>query len=239
MTDTQSKMLIVLLVVTGLLSIALMLELATSIWEDDVCRLYCKKTLVLSFSERDDGYHDRWGIHSPYGAAGIMFGVVMPLFLFGLAAIMAVGPRGWAGMRSWFRPKKDVDAERVLALTEAAVRVVHPDRFVYPDDAVLVCQPALVTLNRLLGKDEAQRFRPVTYDEFATRVQLFEDRGFLGEFCAISANEEVMIGLLLAAKHGNYLAKNGEPHNDRNKGAEIQSNARFVLDCLNAFRDPA
>ena len=139
-------------------------------------------------------------------------------------------------MFSWFRSKKDVNAERVLAFTEAAVRVVHPERFVVPDDAALVCQPLLVTLNRLLGKDEDQRFTPVGYDELAARVQLFEDRGLLGEVGKLLVNDEVMMSLFLAAMHENHLAKGREPHNDRNRGAEIQANARFVLDRLNAHQ---
>jgi hypothetical protein len=111
---------------------------------------------------------------------------------------------------------------------------VHPERFVGELDRTLECQPLLVSLNSLLGKFDDQRFSPASYEELIARIQFFEDRGLLGEVGATCADSDVLMGLVAAATYENHLAENKQPHNDRNKGADIQAKAKLVLDCLNA-----
>jgi hypothetical protein len=51
----------------------------------------------------------------------------------------------WFKSKNWYTGKE----EQIL---DAAIREVHPDRFVTDIDAALVIQPILVDINALLGR---------------------------------------------------------------------------------------
>ena len=133
----------------------------------------------------------------------------------------------------WFKSKDDANALTIMAALQDAVEHVHPDRFVSPLDQMGVCQPELVTLNRLLGKADSERFTPASYEHVIARVQLYEERGLIDQVRAAAADSAVLMALIMATTHESHLAKTGDSHNERNRGGEIQTQARLIIDCLN------
>ncbi len=142
-----------------------------------------------------------------------------------------------ANMWSWFKSKDRRNAERVMALVATAVRQVHPGRFVDPSDAALVCQPELAALNTLLGRGDSSRFGPVTFEEIVSRVRFYEERGLLDKLETVSAVDEIVLGVILAAVHEVELSKRKQQYSSSNKGAEIREGAEFVLRCLNSHAE--
>jgi hypothetical protein len=140
-------------------------------------------------------------------------------------------------MWSWFKSKDRRNAERVMALVANAVRHVHPGRFVDQSDAALVCQPELAALNTLLGRGDSSRFGPVTFEEIVSRVRFYEERGLLGKLGTISANDEIVLGIVMAAVHEIDISTKGQQYSSSNKGAEIREGAEFVLRCLNSHAE--
>jgi hypothetical protein len=140
-------------------------------------------------------------------------------------------------MWSWFKSKHTRKAERVMALVANAVRQVHPGRFVDPSDAALVCQPELAALNTLLGRGDSSRFGPVTFEEIVSRVRFYKERGPLGKLGTISAVDEIVLGVIMAAVHEIELSKKDQQRSSSNKGADIREGAEFVLRCLNSHAE--
>ncbi len=140
-------------------------------------------------------------------------------------------------MWSWFKSKDTRNAERVMALVANAVRQVHPGRFVDPSDSALVCQPELAALNMLLGRGDSSRFGPVTFEEIVSRVRFYEERGLLNKLEKISAVDEILLGVIMAAIHEVELSKKEQQYSSSNKGADIREGAEFVLRCLNSHAE--
>ncbi len=140
-------------------------------------------------------------------------------------------------MWSWFKSKDTRNAERVMALVANAVRQVHPGRFVDPSDSALVCQPELAALNMLLGRGDSSRFGPVTFEEIVSRVRFYEERGLLDKLEKISAVDEILLGVIMAAIHEVELSKKEQQYSSSNKGADIREGAEFVLRCLNSHAE--
>src|SRR6266849_2612163 len=134
-------------------------------------------------------------------------------------------------MWSWFKSKGTKNAERVMALVANAVRQVHPGRFVDPSDAALVCQPELAALNTLLGRGDSSRFDPVAFQDIVSRVRFYEERGLLGKLETISAVDEIVLGVIMAAVHEIELSKKQQQYSSSNEGAE------FALRCLNSHAE--
>jgi len=105
-----------------------------------------------------------------------------------------------------------------MALVATAVRQVHPGRFVDPSDAALVCQPELAALNTLLGRGDSSRLGPVTFEEIVSRVRFYEERGLLDKLEKISAVDEILLGVIMAAVHEIELSKNEQQYSSSNKG---------------------
>jgi hypothetical protein len=124
-----------------------------------------------------------------------------------------------------------------MALVANAVRQVHPGRFVDPSDAALVCQPELAALNTLLGRGDSSRFGPVTFEEIVSRVRFYKERGPLGKLGTISAVDEIVLGVIMAAVHEIELSKKDQQRSSSNKGADIREGAEFVLRCLNSHAE--
>jgi hypothetical protein len=120
-----------------------------------------------------------------------------------------------------------------MALVANAVRQVHPGRFVDPSDAALVCQPEHAALNTLLGQGDSSRFGPVTFEEIVSQMRFYEERGLLDKLETISAVDEIVLGVIMAAVHEIELSKKEQKYNRSNKGAEIRKGAEFVLRCVN------
>ena len=135
------------------------------------------------------------------------------------------------------RPNSDQDAraKKALALIQKAIRNVHPERFVIPDDRALECQPQLVSLNRVLGKDDERRFSPASYEQLVMAIQKYEETGYLSQVCALALDNDILLGLITAAAYEVSLRQRQQSHDDQNKGAEIQAGAKFVLDRLNDY----
>ena len=140
-------------------------------------------------------------------------------------------------MWSWFKSKDRRNAERVMALVANAVRQVHPGRFVDPSDAALICQPELAALNTLLGRGDSSRFGPVTFEDIVSRVRFYEERGLLDKLETVSAVDEILLGVIMAAVHEIELSKNEQQYSSSNKGADIREGAEFVLRCLNSHAE--
>ncbi len=140
-------------------------------------------------------------------------------------------------MWSWFKSKDRGNAERVMALVANAVRHVHPGGFADQSDAALVCQPELAALNTLLGRGDSSRFGQVTFDELVSRLRVYEERGVLGTIQTISAQDEIVLGVITAAVHEIELSKKGQQYSSSNKGAEIRNGAEFILRCLNSHAE--
>ncbi len=140
-------------------------------------------------------------------------------------------------MWSWFKSKGTKNAERVMALVANAVRQVHPGRFVDPSDAALVCQPELAALNTLLGRGDSSRFDPVAFQDIVSRVRFYEERGLLGKLETISAVDEIVLGVIMAAVHEIELSKKQQQYSSSNKGADIREGAEFALRCLNSHAE--
>jgi len=124
-----------------------------------------------------------------------------------------------------------------MALVANAVRQVHPGRFVDPSDAALVCQPELAALNMLLGRGDSSRFGPVTFEEIVSRVRFYEERGLLNKLEKISAVDEILLGVIMAAIHEVELSKKEQQYSSSNKGADIREGAEFVFRCLNSHAE--
>jgi hypothetical protein len=124
-----------------------------------------------------------------------------------------------------------------MALVANAVRQVHPGRFVDPSDAALVCQPELAALNTLLGRGDSSRFGPVTFEEIVSRVRFYKERGPLGKLGTISAVDEIVLGVIMAAVHEIELSKKDQQRSSSNKGADMREGAEFVLRCLNSHAE--
>jgi len=124
-----------------------------------------------------------------------------------------------------------------MALVANAVRQVHPGRFVDPSDSALVCQPELAALNMLLGRGDSSRFGPVTFEEIVSRVRFYEERGLLDKLEKISAVDEILLGVIMAAIHEVELSKKEQQYSSSNKGADIREGAEFVLRCLNSHAE--
>lgn len=94
MTDTQYKVLIILLVVIGLACPAFMFELTTYLECYYSIGERCERLILLGDDWKDVGIYTRFGL------PGIILGAIVPFCLFALAFVMAIGPKGWG-------PKKD------------------------------------------------------------------------------------------------------------------------------------
>jgi hypothetical protein len=85
MTDKQTKVLIIALVVIGAV-------LFTNLVHVGKWGFGCAEPII---TWRSDGHglpHEyRWGLWSCYGFASILFGIVVPLCLFAWASLLAVG----------------------------------------------------------------------------------------------------------------------------------------------------
>ena len=84
MTEKQSKMLIVALVVIGVVLFTLLVQVGAM-------RRSCLEPIIIW--ARDDGWPS--GLWSCYGLASILFGIIVPLCLFAWAVFLAIGPKGW------------------------------------------------------------------------------------------------------------------------------------------------
>jgi hypothetical protein len=92
-------------------------------------------------------------------------------------------------------------------------------------------------LNTLLGRGDSSRFGPVTFEEIVSRVRFYEERGLLGKLRTISANDEIVLGIIMAAVHEIELSTKGQQYSSSNKGAEIREGTEFVLRCLNSHAE--
>jgi hypothetical protein len=124
-----------------------------------------------------------------------------------------------------------------MALVANAVRQVHPGGFADHSDAALVCQPELTALNTLLGRGDSSRFGQVTFEELVSRLRFYEERGVLGKIQTISAQDEIVLGVITAAVHEIELSEKGQQYSSSNKGADIRNGAEFILRCLNSHAE--
>jgi len=90
MTDEQYKLVIALLVVTGLALAYNMLDLTSQFLHEDWTPI-----LILYLDLDPLGHVERWGLYTQHGVTGVILGVVVPLCLFAVATCMAL----WLGLR--------------------------------------------------------------------------------------------------------------------------------------------
>jgi hypothetical protein len=92
MNDTQRFFVVCALALIGLLIAFLMLD-----WGDNYYPVGANWVRVLVVYEEPNPYVPtvpyRHGIYTQYGVPGIVLGVMLPLFLFGSAAFVALGRR--------------------------------------------------------------------------------------------------------------------------------------------------
>ena len=91
MTEAQRKLIIASLFVIGLMLAFIMLEWGTQ-WEGEGYRIP-----ILVFYEvpipKYSNLTNEWGIYTDHGIAGVLLGVIAPLFLFAVGAFIALGSK--------------------------------------------------------------------------------------------------------------------------------------------------
>jgi hypothetical protein len=134
-------------------------------------------------------------------------------------------------MFGWFKSKsgksgKGSDAASEEQILDAAIREVHPDRFVTPEDGALVVQPILATINTLVGRPDTERFFPIRFDDVVQRVRQLHHSGQLQRLIQVVAagGDPVLAGLVIAA------VQEGQP-----LGARFRNKTEFLISCLNRY----
>ncbi len=92
MTEQQTKLLVIALVVIGVVLAFVMLTLGDRYDAFDACG---GGPACAGVSKPIFVGSEGVGLYSPYGVKGIILGFILPLCLFALAAFLAVGPKGW------------------------------------------------------------------------------------------------------------------------------------------------
>ncbi len=125
-------------------------------------------------------------------------------------------------MFGWFKSKKTVPSDNTK-LFEAAIREVHPDRFLDELTAAVSIQPHLVALNTFIGRPPEERFFPVSFDDLVRSVRRFHHAGVLSQAIQIAGQDAVMGALLMAAIQ------------ERQPTARFRPRAEIILKYLNAY----
>lgn len=146
-----------------------------------------------------------------------------------LRAIYAPG----VSMFGWFRNKPSHQSVVVLAGIERASAFVSPERFVTPEDAAFFVQPYLVTLSRMLGRSEAQRFLPVSLGHFTSKIYEYSKTGQLDRLMTAATGDEVLLGAMAAAYWVGKAEAVKEAPTARNQLVEVKAKLNEFVGHLN------
>jgi hypothetical protein len=142
--------------------------------------------------------------------------------------------KGGAIMFGWFKSRRvpspsadEAKADRVLSLLARAIAEVHPDRFPFPDDAALVAQPYLASLNISLGDTFSEQFKAVRFDDVVERAAELDGTGLLTKLMTTISADPVIMPIYLAALH--------ERHGTLKKD-EVRRQAELLLTYLGGSR---
>jgi hypothetical protein len=105
------------------------------------------------------------------------------------------------GMFDRFKSKDRKTADKVLALLARAIKEIHPNRFIDPEEEALLTHRILSQLNLLLGKDDDKRFAAVAFDDVVAAASDYERKGLAVELGTVVAHDSVLIALVAAAMH--------------------------------------
>lgn len=135
-------------------------------------------------------------------------------------------------MFRWLKQKPPRStSEKVCVLLDQGIKQLNPEQWYSDIDAAVAHLPILVTLNRMLGNEEAKRFYPLSYDDLIASVSQLEKRGKLLPILELNINSASITALLLAGMHENELRKSQQAADEH--CAEIRHKAQTMLSWLN------
>jgi hypothetical protein len=114
-----------------------------------------------------------------------------------------------------------------MRLVAAAIREIHPERFVTELDASTEIQPRLVSINTMLGRPQTERFFPIEFDRVVQRVRHYHSHGILGRVVQVSKSDLVLAALIAAA------IQEGHPAGER-----LKPKTNLWLSYLNKYSKP-
>ncbi len=131
--------------------------------------------------------------------------------------------------------KKRKQAKDILDLLETAIREVHPDRFVIPEDAGFVLQPKIVGINTMIKRDPEERFFSIDYENVLLAAQKYENAGLSQTMMDLMASTADFVGgaIFAACHHENRIRNRKENYDDVNQGREIKELAVQLIEFVN------
>lgn len=126
-------------------------------------------------------------------------------------------------------------ATELLVVFEGASQLLSPERFVTELDGATYAQPLLVTLNRLSGAKESERFFPLNYEKFVSAIGSYVDKKLTKNLVEIGAGDFVLTGLITAAAYEHDFRRKNWLPDEHNRRAEIEAKAREIIAFLNRF----
>jgi hypothetical protein len=132
------------------------------------------------------------------------------------------------------RARQDAKAIKALQLLDAAIRTIHPDRFMDNADAMMLINGPLIITNGLLGRPDTERFFPLDYEALIQRFYDLADQAQLQNTMNVMMQEPVTHGLMRGVFHEYHLRHVLKaPHDALNLGKEVRSSTLTLLDFMN------
>lgn len=139
---------------------------------------------------------------------------------------------GWGKRKS--AGEYDKHAIAALHLLDAAIRQVHPERFVDEMDGVFYRNPPRILVNTFLGRPQTERFFPLDYEGLVARFGDYTKKKILEQAMKeMERGDAVAYALMRGVWQEFKLRLLKKEHDKFNLGMEVQSSTKMLIDCLN------